>query len=577
MKSPLKNSNESHSQVAVTRGGARLGSANGVQAQPLTQGAESSAEIDSAPRVALQRKQLHAAFGHAIQRQAGPEEEELLQGKLNTVQRQGPEEEELLQGKFDPVQRQGALEEEEVLQGKLESVQRQDLEDEELLQGKFAPRETPAQVRAEDGRRGNDTGLADNLRAGIEHLSGISMDDVKVHYNSTQPAQLNALAYAQGTDIHVAPGQEQHLPHEAWHVVQRAQGRVKPTMQMKDGVPVNDDQGLEREADVMGQKATQLKREPKIPPQPRAFMSKRVVQRTPEAQKAREDELDKLSFDATAYEKWISTVKTEADLTDVERINLFGKCESIYDKKSETGDQGIPTQEDTANALAIWNLMDEFRGFTESLELKRGERIAWAPSGIGPAPGGEDWTGGRLTMWAEGGGKQGARQNMFYDWVLGRADDGDVREGMNCWEFVLFCAINDGRLTKKAVFEWYQDALKQNDTHAAVAVLKAHMTAPDGDGEDILTQDKGSQSWAFSREPDPGELVIAGELDHVAIGVAGGKVLSLGHGADESNFMTLTGTFDPISLGEAFGRYLEDKAKGAWIGTIEIYRKSWKD
>ena len=30
----------------------------------------------------------------------------------------------------------------------------------------------------------------------------------------------DALAYAQGSDIHLAPGQEQHLPHEAWHVVQ---------------------------------------------------------------------------------------------------------------------------------------------------------------------------------------------------------------------------------------------------------------------------------------------------------------------------------------------------------------------
>jgi hypothetical protein len=50
----------------------------------------------------------------------------------------------------------------------------------------------------------------------------MSMDHVKVHYNSSQPAQLNALAYAQGSDIHVAPGQEQHLPHEAWHVVQQA-------------------------------------------------------------------------------------------------------------------------------------------------------------------------------------------------------------------------------------------------------------------------------------------------------------------------------------------------------------------
>lgn len=105
--------------------------------------------------------------------------------------------------------------------------------------------------------------MPDNLKSGIESLSGYSMDDVKVHYNSSQPAQLNALAYAQGTDIHVAPGQEKHLAHEAWHVVQQKQGRVKPTKQMKLSVPVNDDKGLENEADVMGAKAMQMKREEK--------------------------------------------------------------------------------------------------------------------------------------------------------------------------------------------------------------------------------------------------------------------------------------------------------------------------
>ena len=105
----------------------------------------------------------------------------------------------------------------------------------------------------------NNTGLPDNLKSGIESLSGLSMDNVRVHYNSPQPAQLNALAYAQGTNIHIAPGQEEHLPHEAWHVVQQAQGRVQPTMQMKTGVPINDDKELEQEADVMGGKATQLK------------------------------------------------------------------------------------------------------------------------------------------------------------------------------------------------------------------------------------------------------------------------------------------------------------------------------
>jgi hypothetical protein len=98
----------------------------------------------------------------------------------------------------------------------------------------------------------NKTGMPDNLKAGIENLSGMRMDHVKVHYNSSQPAQLNAHAYAQGSDIHIAPGQEKHLPHEAWHVVQQAQGRVQPTKQMKQSVAVNDDPGLEHEADVMG-------------------------------------------------------------------------------------------------------------------------------------------------------------------------------------------------------------------------------------------------------------------------------------------------------------------------------------
>ena len=54
----------------------------------------------------------------------------------------------------------------------------------------------------------------------------------------------------------MAAGQDKHLPHEAWHVVQQKQGRVKPTMNMS-GVSINDDKGLEKEADIMGAKALQ--------------------------------------------------------------------------------------------------------------------------------------------------------------------------------------------------------------------------------------------------------------------------------------------------------------------------------
>jgi len=103
-------------------------------------------------------------------------------------------------------------------------------------------------------KKQNETGLPDQLKEGAESLSGYSMDDVNVHYNSPKPAQLNAHAYAQGTDIHLGPGQEKHLPHEAWHVVQQKQRRVKPSNRL-NGKPINDSPHLEKEADRMGEKS----------------------------------------------------------------------------------------------------------------------------------------------------------------------------------------------------------------------------------------------------------------------------------------------------------------------------------
>ena len=173
---------------------------------------------NASPQVAqLQRLQAlaNSRFGPVAQLAGGPEEEEPLQGKFATAQLAGgPEEEELLQGKF-----------------------------------------ATAQLQPQPAPRANNTGMPDQLKSGIESLSGLAMDHVQVHYNSAKPAQLNAHAYAQGSDIHVAPGQEQHLPHEAWHIVQQAQGRVQPTMQLNGGVAVNDDVSLEHEADLMGAQA----------------------------------------------------------------------------------------------------------------------------------------------------------------------------------------------------------------------------------------------------------------------------------------------------------------------------------
>jgi len=99
------------------------------------------------------------------------------------------------------------------------------------------------------------SGLPAALKSSIENLSGISLNDVRVHYNSTEPKQVQALAYTRGTEIHLGPGQEEHIAHEAWHVVQQKQGRVSPTLQLKTA-SINDDSQLEHEADAMGEKAS---------------------------------------------------------------------------------------------------------------------------------------------------------------------------------------------------------------------------------------------------------------------------------------------------------------------------------
>ncbi len=285
--------------------------------EPRTPAQHSSADglatqLQTSSRMSMQRQQIAAAFGPAVQREAADEElqmkvqpgivqrvgpeEELLQGKFEVAQRAGVEDEELVQGRFAPgplpAAQLQAGPEEELVQGKFGVAQRAGVEDEELVQGRFAPGQMPAaqlQAGAEEelvqgrfavaqragvedeelvqGRfnthgaavaqakaEPNQTGMPNSLKAGIESLSGMDMSAVRVHSNSDKPAQLNALAYAQGNDIHLGPGQEQHLPHEAWHVVQQAQGRVAPTTEVA-GAAVNDDVALESEADSMGAKA----------------------------------------------------------------------------------------------------------------------------------------------------------------------------------------------------------------------------------------------------------------------------------------------------------------------------------
>lgn len=100
-------------------------------------------------------------------------------------------------------------------------------------------------AKAPSGR----TGIPKAVQARFEAASGLSFEDVRVHYNSSRPAQLGAYAYTRGSQVYIGPGQERHLEHELGHVVQQKRGLVRADGYI-NGIPVNRDPRLEQAADA---------------------------------------------------------------------------------------------------------------------------------------------------------------------------------------------------------------------------------------------------------------------------------------------------------------------------------------
>lgn len=80
--------------------------------------------------------------------------------------------------------------------------------------------------------------LPPTVRHQMETQFGQDFSDVRVHTGPSHQ-HIGALSFAQGNDIHIAPGSyDPHSPsgqkligHELTHVVQQRQGRVNATQQ----------------------------------------------------------------------------------------------------------------------------------------------------------------------------------------------------------------------------------------------------------------------------------------------------------------------------------------------------------
>ena len=93
---------------------------------------------------------------------------------------------------------------------------------------------------------------------GIARLSGFDVSATRIRRRSDAPGRIGARAFTFGTEVHLGPGHEDRLAHEAWHVVQQSQGRAqRKSVVGVGGVGINVDPSLEREADTMGAQATE--------------------------------------------------------------------------------------------------------------------------------------------------------------------------------------------------------------------------------------------------------------------------------------------------------------------------------
>lgn len=119
----------------------------------------------------------------------------------------------------------------------------------------------PSNAAPSSSGKGGGRPLPANVRSPMESSFGTDFSAVRVHEDGLAES-VDAQAYAQGTDIHFAPGRYdpgsqqglELLGHELTHVVQQSQGRASQPTQSKSN-SVNDDSALEREADTLGAKA----------------------------------------------------------------------------------------------------------------------------------------------------------------------------------------------------------------------------------------------------------------------------------------------------------------------------------
>ena len=135
------------------------------------------------------------------------------------------------------------------------------------IQSKVQSKIQPKLMKGGTGTKSSGEKLPDKVQAKMENSFGQDFSSVSVHKESSSAQDIHAKAYTQGNEVHFAPGEynpesqsgQELIGHELTHVVQQREGKVGAGDVHGKGLEINQDAGLENEADELGKLASQGK------------------------------------------------------------------------------------------------------------------------------------------------------------------------------------------------------------------------------------------------------------------------------------------------------------------------------
>jgi|GEM_PF-3570729 len=333
--------------------------------------------------------------------------------------------------------------------------------------------------------------LPERLRRVLERLSGYDLSDVRVYPGSPWPARIGARAFVLGSDIHLSPGAEDALEHEAWHAVQQKQGRVHATRlagfapHPSEDMGLNEEEKLEREADTMGRVARSLVRRGEAVPVTGALrvatLQRPVVQRQVTVNSVEIDDvavfqneiknrLYLVSSDVVDFANIIKDIlkeklvfKTWTDVRRELRVREVGyqveavmrQLAVVHGRKLITADKRIDEELKKADTAAAAQDKEDAKNYkgpkARSTKPKRDKSkainkdlIATLSDRIYDEDGVIRWDNASYL-------KYKCKDQQMFQWLRGTRQNDPIR--MNCWEAVLYALVKTG-LVDKSYITW---------------------------------------------------------------------------------------------------------------------------